>query len=121
MADGEGLKSDSDYVPLGKSDVFDALSSLGKTETNIERRSERLSEENVVVGDEDALRDEIVEEVRKEFPARPQGLREEWEEKTGIGRKEVVGIRDENVREEENKSGNQVVRKKEKKILSHAI
>ena len=111
MADGDGgLESD---VPLAKSDVFDALSSLGKTETNnIERRSERLSEEeeNVVVGDEEALRDEIVEEVRKEFPARPQGLREEWEEKTGVGRKEVVGIVEENVREEKKDGVVEVVR-----------
>ena len=115
MADGDGgLESD---VPLAKSDVFDALSSLGKTETNnIERRSERLSEEeeNVVVGDDDALRDEIVEEVRKEFPARPQGLREEWEEKTGVGRKEVVGIVEENVREEKKDGVVEVVREEEK-------
>ena len=50
-----------------------------------------------------------MEEVRKEFPARPQGLREEWEEKTGVGRKEVVGVGEENVREEKKESDDRVV------------
>jgi len=63
----------------------DVLSTL---RTKSKRRSKKSLDDN---DDEDvSLRDEIVEEVRKEFPARPQGLREEWEEKIGVGRKEIV-------------------------------